>query len=92
MPENHDKEKKPPKSPSEIHRKASQHLRHAAEHAEEAAKHFDSGDQERSQLCALKAHAQQLEATKHLNEAIKHQLENKKEHEAMPVGAGGAKP
>ncbi len=92
MPENHDKDKKPPKSPSDLHRKASQHLRQAAEHSEEAAKHFESDDHEKSQLCALKAHAQQLEATKHLNEAIKHQLDHKKDEKEIPARVGGPKP
>lgn len=75
-----DKEKKPPKSPAELHHKAAHHSRKAAEENESAAKHFDAGDFEKSQLCALRAHLQQLEATKHLNEAIKHQCDEKKDH------------
>jgi len=73
-----------PHNPEECHRKASEHLRMAADHNDEAANFLAHAQPGEAAVSALKAHACQLEATHHLNEAIKHQSGIKKKDEHKP--------
>jgi hypothetical protein len=56
----------------------------AADHNDEAANFLAHAQPGEAAVSALKAHACQLEATHHLNEAIKHQSGKKNKDEHKP--------